>query len=126
MRPFPAVDQGRWQVSANGGQEPLWARSGRELFYLESDGTLMAVPVDAPQKSASPALGTPAKLIAGEQYATRSFNQLGRTYDVSADGKRFLRIKLKDGGPDNRTTPVNFVVVQNWFEELKRLVPTKK
>jgi Tol biopolymer transport system component len=125
MRPFPSVDQGRWQVSANGGQEPAWAPSGRELFYLEPDGTLMAVAVDAPQKSASPALGTPAMLIAGEGYATRSFNGLGRTYDVSPDGKRFLRIKLKDGGPDKSTTPVNFVVVQNWFEELKRLVPAK-
>jgi hypothetical protein len=55
----------------------------------------------------------------------RNFNQLGRTYDVSLDGKRFLRIKLSDASPDNSSAPVNFVVVQNWFEELKRLVPAK-
>jgi serine/threonine-protein kinase len=125
VRPFPAVDQGRWQASANGGQEPLWAGSGRELFYLAPDGTLMAVPVDVPQNSVSPILGTPATLIAGEGYSTRSLNQLGRTYDVSPDGKRFLRIKLKDGGQGNSSAPVNFVVVQNWFTELQQRVPVK-
>ncbi|MGH8648697.1 MAG: TolB family protein, partial [Burkholderiales bacterium] len=37
VRPFPAVDEGRWQVSTSGGVQPLWARSGRELFYLAPD-----------------------------------------------------------------------------------------
>ena len=33
VRPFPDVEGGRWQVSTAGGREPIWARSGRELFY---------------------------------------------------------------------------------------------
>jgi len=33
VRPFPGVDGGRWQVSTGGGQRPLWARSGRELYF---------------------------------------------------------------------------------------------
>jgi Tol biopolymer transport system component len=45
-----------------------------------------------------------------------------RTYDVSPDGRRFLMIKL--GGTDLTAAPTSFVVVQNWVEELKRLVPT--
>ena len=45
-----------------------------------------------------------------------------QTYDVSPDGKRFLMIK-EGGGADQ--TPPSIEVVQNWFEELKRLVPTK-
>jgi hypothetical protein len=46
----------------------------------------------------------------------------GRTYDVSPDGKQFLMLKdvQRDEG-----TPVGFVVIVNWSEELKRLVPTK-
>src|SRR6266571_8027514 len=34
VRPFPDVNAGRWQVSTGGGAKPLWARNGRELFYL--------------------------------------------------------------------------------------------
>ena len=47
----------------------------------------------------------------------------GRTHDVSPDGQRFLM--LKEGGGDSRNTPPDrFIVVENWFEELRRLVPT--
>jgi hypothetical protein len=46
------------------------------------------------------------------------------TYDVSLDAKRFLMIKAVGGGPAQTATPVNLIVVQNWFEELKRLAPT--
>ena len=46
VRPFPDVDAGgRWQISPNGGSRPLWARNGRELFYLSADHILMTVPV---------------------------------------------------------------------------------
>ena len=43
----------------------------------------------------------------------------GRTYDISPDGERFLMIKESAGGDS-----AELVVVLNWFEELKRLVPT--
>ena len=48
----------------------------------------------------------------------------GRTYDVSPDGQRFLMIKA-GGGSDQAAAPPSIIVVQNWFEELKRLVPTR-
>ena len=44
-----------------------------------------------------------------------------RNYDVSADGQRFLMVKQ----PANQAAAPQIVVVQNWFEELKRLVPVK-
>jgi hypothetical protein len=47
---------------------------------------------------------------------------VGRSYDVSPDGRRFLMIK--EGGPGGTASPASLVVVQHWFEELKRLVPT--
>jgi hypothetical protein len=49
----------------------------------------------------------------------------GRTYDVSPDGRRFLMIK-PGGGTDSTAAPASLVVVQNWLEELKRLVPSKQ
>jgi hypothetical protein len=48
----------------------------------------------------------------------------GRTYDIAPDGQRLLMIK--DGsGADAAAAPRNLVLVLNWVEELKRLVPTK-
>ncbi len=124
VRPFPAVDQGRWLVSMNGGRQPLWARSGQELFYLAPDGTLMGVPVRVAQGSVNLGAGTPAKLAEGSGYYNGEDPNLGRTYDVSPDGARFLRIKVKEGVPNTSGAPSRVVVVQSWFEELKRLVPT--
>ena len=46
----------------------------------------------------------------------------GRTYDVARDGRRFLMIKeVREPGEVDR--PALIVVIQHWFEELKRLVP---
>lgn len=66
--------------------------------------------------------GAPKKIL-DAQYFTGGFGAVtvGRTYDVSPDGRRFLMIK--QGGGDQTSTPPQIVVVQNWFEELRRLVP---
>lgn len=88
VRPFPAVDAGRWQVSTGGGRQPLWARSGRELFYWASEGTLMAVRVESVEtakRGARFSVGAPEILVRGQHYRG-SAGLLGRTYDVSPDG----------------------------------------
>jgi hypothetical protein len=74
----------------------------------------MAVPVDP--RGATWNSGSPAKVLEGLY-----LNQGGgiRNYDVSADGRRFLMVKL----PANSGAAAQIVVVQNWFEELKHLVP---
>ena len=118
VRPFPDVSSGYWQVSTDGGTRPLWARSSRELFFLSATGALMRVGVAPGPTWAATA---PTRLFEGRYGA--SPNQNGRTYDVAPDGKRFLMIKA--GGSAGQTAgPTSLVVVQNWVEELKRLVPT--
>ena len=77
----------------------------------------MAVPV---QTDPGFAAGNPAVVVEGS-YATP---QGGRTYDVSPDGRRFLMIKESAATGDAAPRP-QIVLVQNWFEELKRLVPTR-
>ena len=116
VRPFPEVNSGRWQVSTKGGTQPLWARNGQELFYVAPDGTLMHVAVER-----GPAWrnGTPAKLF-DNTYAWALPGFVGRSYDISADGRCFLAIKAAS---QQTGAPSNLVVVQNWFEELKRRVP---
>ncbi len=78
MRPFPQVDSGRWQISTTGGTRPAWARSGRELFYLDASNTLTAVPVQTSGSTFS--AGKPAKVF-DAKYST-PFPP--RSYDVSA------------------------------------------
>jgi hypothetical protein len=123
VRPFRAFTARRWQVSTSGGREPLWARNGRELFYLAPDGTLMAVPIEAGSGDASFAAGIPAAVIAAGAYHTETAFHRGRSYDVSADGARFLRIKIDESGAEENTDARRFVIVENWAEELKRLAP---
>jgi serine/threonine-protein kinase len=123
VRPFGTPSERRWQVSTNGGREPLWARSGRELFYLAPDGTLMGVPIDPGTGDASFAAGIPAPVVGpGAYYRETAFHR-GRSYDVSTDGARFLRIKIDERGAEENTGARRFVIVQGWTEELKRLVP---
>jgi eukaryotic-like serine/threonine-protein kinase len=117
VRPFPNAYQGsRWQISAAGGRQPLWSHDGRELFYRDFSGALMAVPVAAGPGFAP---GRPVRLFEGTGYTGSGAQGGGRTYDVSADGSRFLMVRTGD----QASTPL--VVVLNWFEELKRLAPTR-
>jgi serine/threonine-protein kinase len=118
VRPYPNVGDGQWQVSTAGGRQPLWARSGKELFYIGANGTLLRVPVEA--SGGTWHAVAPIKLLE-ERYYTGAGS--GRAYDVSPDGRRFLMIK----GPatDTGAVPPAVILVQHWDEELKRLVPTK-
>lgn len=121
VRPFPGVSRGRWQVSTGGGAQPLWARNGQELFYRAPTGAVMRVEVSG---GSSWAAAPPTQLFGGAYYAG-STTVLGRTYDVSPDARRFLMIKPSAAVADEATTaPASLIVVRNWFEELKRLVPT--
>jgi Tol biopolymer transport system component len=116
VRPFPNVNDGQWKVSTAGGTRPLWSPSGEELFYVEPGGALMAARIDA--RGSVWNASTPSKIVEGPYQTGGSVS--GRTYDVSRDGRRFLMVKR----PANRASP-QIVIVQNWFEELRRLVPSK-
>ena len=116
VRPFPNVNTGRWQISTSGGTKPVWARNGRELFYVDGAGALTTVPiVSTPAFSA----GNPLKL-----FGTRYFSAVqARSYDVAPDGQRFLMIKDPPASSQNTTQALpSMVVVLNWFEELKTRV----
>jgi serine/threonine-protein kinase len=113
VQAYPSLE-GKWQISTAGGAEPVWSRKGDELFY-RGEGSLMAVGVSG---SASFSASTPRKIFDDPYFVNG-----GRAgYDVSADGQRFLMVKNLD--QDKPVAPPQIILVQNWFEELKRLVPT--
>jgi serine/threonine-protein kinase len=113
VRPFPDVNAGRWRVSETGGSAPLWAQSGQELFYVSPTGAVMSVAMGR-----GPASATTATQVVKAGYFVRA---PARPYDVTSDGQRFLMIKEADIDP----AEPDIVLVENWFEELERLVPTK-
>ena len=121
VRPFPDVDSGRWQVSTSGGRTPVWARSGDELFFWSPTGaTIQSVRVE---RSSSWRSSAPTKVLQGLAYYSGGTGSIGRTFDVAGDGKRFLMIK--PGSGDAAPQSQKLIFVENWLEELKRLVPTK-
>jgi serine/threonine-protein kinase len=117
VRPFPNTSAGQWQISTTGGRTPLWSRDGKELFFFGTDGALMAAKVEAPATAWN--AGQPVQLF-GPRYDAGTGTG-GRTYDFSADGKRFVMIKLAS----LTGVPPSIIVVQNFSEELKRVAPNK-
>jgi Tol biopolymer transport system component len=123
VRPFPDVNRDVRLVSTGGGTEPLWSRDGKELFYRAPNGAIMSVgvPKDAATWTAAP----PVQILGGADYVLGRTGELSqypyRTYDISEDGRSFLMIRKSKSG--EQSSPERIVYVQNWFEELKRLVP---
>ena len=119
-QPYPGPGE-RHLISNNGGEQPAWRADGRELFYVQPDyvnrtRTLLAVRIStAPGFQA----GVPHPLF---EHADLGI-AWGRSYDVSPDGQRFLMALTKDRPTDLASTQMIFV--QNWFDELKRLVPVR-
>ncbi len=110
VRPFPNVDDGKWQISRDGGTGPVWAPRGQELFYRHGEAMMVVGIETEPTFTA----GSPVGMFTGRYTMAGGFVN----YDISADGQQFLMIKEEEGQQDQ----IN--VVLNWFEELKRLVPT--
>ena len=108
VRPFPDAASARWQVSAAGGTDPVWSRSGRELFYRSTQNEMMSVQV-AP--GASFTISPPRRLFSTAPYSPVPAVP---AFDVSPDDKRFLM--LRETTPTDRN---ELIVVQNWVEEMK-------
>ena len=113
VRSFPDVNSTRVRVSTNGGIEPLWAKSGRELFFMDEDRGLRTARFDpASGQHQAPELlfSIPVGYLGG--LPGQDF------YDVSSDGERFLMVRPFGGDSQG-----DLILVQNFFEELKPPVP---
>jgi serine/threonine-protein kinase len=122
VRPFRDLERGaRATVSTAGGTQPRWAPNGRELFYLSPRNEMMSVRVGSGDTWSAT---TPEKLFDATAYFIGGTGNPFFNYDVAKDG-RFLMMKPIAGATTEGNTTANLVVVQNWTEELKRLVPTR-
>lgn len=116
VTPFPKIDDGKWQVSTNGGDDPVWSPDGRHLFFTSSAQMWVAEVDTEPTFSR----GTLTALFSLSGY---TMSGLGRRYDLAPDGERFLLLKAAGTQPGGDVAFTGMIVVEHWFEELKRLVP---
>jgi hypothetical protein len=109
---------GKWLVSNNGGDDPLWSPDGRELFYRNANNEIMAVSVETEPVFKA---GNPEMLFQAPDFGY-SFADLNN-WDISHDGKRFLMMKLATIESTEETSRPTINIVLNWFEELKERIP---
>jgi serine/threonine-protein kinase len=115
VRPFPDASNGRWQVSTEGGYQPVWAHNGRELFFVSANGDIRVAEFEATTDSFE--RGRVSTLFSALGYVLR-FND--RSYDIAPDDRRFMMVRDVGTGSQPAT---RVILVQSFFEEVKRLVP---
>ncbi len=116
VRPFPDVGEGRWQVSVDGGFEPVWAHSGRELFYWNVAGEMVAAEVETEPTFS---VGTRRVLFRDSTFVYAK-NDDHRYYAVSPDDRRFLMLRPVEVA--EATSDGELILIENWLEELKQRV----
>jgi len=126
VRPFPNVDDGKWLISTRGGEFPNWAPDGRELYYDDYPDQMMVVTIETEPAFAA---GNPEVLFRSEYVLASHSGPDASPYDISPDGKRFLMIKeekqAQEADEVAEIPPITeLIVVDNWDEVLKGLVPS--
>jgi Tol biopolymer transport system component len=113
VQAFPGPGE-KHPVSTDGGTEPVWARSGRELFFRSGSEMMVSdiVASSASFKASRPRVLFRAPFAANATYAD---------YDVSPDGQHF--VMLNSGEQEGASGQIGVLI--NWFEELKQRVPMR-
>ena len=123
IRDFP-VPRGKWQVSSTGGQAARWSRDGKYVYYWKSISvtvdSLFRVRVDR----------TPAVVVRAPEFVlSLAVAGSARNWDLHPDGTRFV-VTVPDVTPTSpagaAASASRYLVVQNWFTELKRLSAKSK
>ena len=111
VRPFPDVDSAVWQVSLNGGFQPLWAEDSNELFYWGLS-EMMSVKINT---AAGFRAERPEQLFSHDQFVFSG----NRNFDLDRTNDRFLMVKKpsEDEIPTNR-----IIIVQNWLDDVARKI----
>jgi predicted Ser/Thr protein kinase len=123
--PYPDVDTYRVPVSTDGGTEPLWDPTRNSLYFRDGNDLLGADYETEPRFS----VDVPIPVIAGTfvpfgEVPGLTMRNLGPSYSVTPDGSRFV-LNRPDDELDEDAAPLEIVVVENWFEELKQRIPTE-
>jgi serine/threonine-protein kinase len=116
VQPYPGPG-GPYQISTDGGYHPLWGPDGTELFYRQGD-SMMVVSYTVEGESFQP--GRPRELFQGPFLLIENQPDV----DIAPDGKGFVMLQ-RAAAEEGAVESSQVILVTNWFEELKRLVPTE-
>ena len=116
VRPFPNTGTGKIQLSTDGGTVPHWSARGDELYFISAANEMMAARVRI----------TPDFAVLG---TTRLFSTVGfiataghASYDVSADGRRFLMLRPETGASASYSAP-HVILVEHFLSYVQRVLP---
>jgi hypothetical protein len=98
---------GQLKVSTAGGIHPVWGGDGKEIFYINPAGGMMAAPIKVDGATLVP--GTPALLFQSHVFNGGTDYATGRQYDVAPDGRFLINTKVDTGTP---SAPI--ILIQNW------------
>ena len=125
VRPYPATDTDRWQVSIDGGGDPKWSADGTHLFFrkvLDAEGRMSAMYSVSLEAGEVFKAGQPSVLFTSDHLTSAILETNG--YAVAGDGERFLMLKPAANQSEATVNiPTSVVLIQNFAAELKRLVP---
>ncbi len=117
VQPFPGPG-GKRQISNEGGYEPLWSRNGKQLFYKGPSRRVWVVDVLG---GSDFAVSKPQPLF--QMQGSYGAGTYTRSWDTSLNDQRFLMVKMEE----RKSQPITeLILVQNWIEEIERLVPNGK
>jgi hypothetical protein len=94
-------------VSTAGGIVPVWRPDGKELYYLNPAGAMMAAPITVTGTTLAP--GAPVVLFPTRIVGGGADVQVGRNYDVAPDGRFLIATELGSAAP--------ITLLQNWQPE---------
>lgn len=112
VRPFPDVNGGKWQISSGGGSAPIWAHSGREIFYMKGYSMYVVRVSPGLPFSAEP----PRKLFEIPE-RVRAGSPMRGTFAITPDDQRFLMVR--DNSWEEMAGKTTVVVMENFFDELR-------
>jgi len=98
---------GKWQVSTTGGTRPRWRNDGRELFYMDFDGTIKSAEIS--MKESTIEIGSVRPL-----FNTKANIRFG-TYDITPDGQLFVVNSVIESYEDELIT-----LILNWNSDVRK------
>jgi len=114
VQPFPATGA---KYLVGSGARPQWSPDGKEIFFFRGEGTYVKAVTTTPSFALSNEARLPFNVYAGRGPGS------GRDADVMPDGKRFVAVVSSTDATGTGPVVQEFLVVVNWFEELKHRVP---
>jgi len=120
VRPYRGSDR-RWTISTHGGGNPVWSRTGREIYYMTGWGE-PGVPSAGTSKVWVVPLTLAPTFRPGPPRVLFEREKVLFGFDVAPDGEHFVIVEAADATPER----LEIVLIPNWFEELKAKVPVPR